>query len=131
MGSKLDDGMEAALCSVIELGEAKLEALESEVAELKDHLDKLYKVLFTLSPQKEEEKKPQRTKAKASRSRLGKGKRWEQVRMFLDSHDGKWSADGIAQAMGVTRSTVTSSLNRHKRGLLIDRSTRPYLYTLR
>lgn len=131
MGSKLDDGMEAALCSVIELGEAKLETMEREVEELKDHLGKLYKVLFTLSPQKEEGMKPPRTKAKVSRSRLGKGRRWEQIRAFLGAHDGEWSADGIAQTMGVTRSTVSSSLNRHKRALRIDTSTRPHLYTLR
>jgi len=129
VGSKLDDGMEAALCSVIELGEAKLETMEREVAELKDHLDKLYKVLFTLSPQKEEGMKPLRSKRRGSR--LGKGKRWEQIRMFLGSHDGKWSADGIAQAMGATRSTISSSLTRHKHALRIDTSTRPYLYTLR
>jgi GTP-sensing pleiotropic transcriptional regulator CodY len=106
--------------------------MEREVAELKDHLDKLYKVLFTLQDTNQDEKKtPATPMVPMRRSRLGKGKRWEQIRMFLDSHAGKWSADGIAQAMGVTRSTVTSSLNRHKRGLLIDRSTQPYLYTLR
>lgn len=133
MGSKLDESMENALCSVIELGETKLKEKEKEVEELKGHLTKLYKVLLTLSPldQKEEKEISTTSKAKVRRSRLGKGERWRQVREFLSVHTGKHSIQEMAKVIGTTRSTISSVLFRHRHALRVDTSTRPYRYTLR
>lgn len=133
MGSVLDESMENALCSVIELGEAKLKQMEEALSQYRGHITKLYEMLFVLNPAKKEEKKegPTPQTLRVRRNYLKRGKRWEQIKLFLRSHDGQYTAQEIANELGTTRCAITCALNRSKRALYVDKSSRPYLYKLR
>ena len=136
MGSKLDEGMESALCSVIEVGEAKLKQMEEDVSQYRGHITKLYEMLFALNPAKREEKVSE-TSTKDLRWKWAKHKKaehWKQIRKLLQSMQPlskELTAAEIAETLGSPYSAVASQLYRHRNVLLVDKRKKPYRYQLR
>lgn len=114
---------EKAICDAIEVLEGGLVKLRARV----ESRDALLKVLYQMLDAVGEEALPQPPKSPTT-SKAKKGQNWKRIRELLQSRS--YTAAELAAVLGITRSAVRCILYRNRRLLKVDKSKRPYTYTV-